>query len=382
MFEHVRILGAGRTRFSSDSGRTVLDLALEAVTAACADAGVPLREIDGACTFGLNDTIRSVALLNAIGSPEVRWLCDLYGGGTVCLSTIALAALAIESGLVEYVAVFRALNGRSGRRLGGRGSIPEASGERQFTVPVGWTTYGQVIGMMARRHMEIYGTTSEQLGAVAVSARQWAILNDWAMMKTPMSLADHHASPLIADPLRLLDYCLESDAGYAFILGRGGSSVRSSREIRIEALATGGGPMPGPDDWGHFQWLEHSESCAPFLRTRLQRRGFSPGDADVVCLFDAFTFGVVIQLEGFGFCERGAGGEFAASGALAPGGARPVNTHGGLLSEGYAHGFNHLFEAVAQLRGECGGRQLRRAELAFVGAGATTSGGAVMLSRP
>jgi acetyl-CoA acetyltransferase len=381
MYKRARLLGIGRTPYYRASNRSVLDLALEATTRACEDAGVPLDRVTGACTYGLGDTISAVSLLNALGT-EVHWLTDLYGGASVSLTAIMMAASVVDAGLAEYVVVFRALNGRSGFRLGGSETRIEASADLQFSAPVGMTTYGQSDAMMARRHMALYGTTSAQFGAIAVAARKWALLNDWAVSKRPLSLDDHQTSRMIADPFRIYDFCLESDCGYAVIIGPEDGSATKGRNVKIASGIDGGGPRPGAaDNGGNVEWLEHARTYGHFIKDRLYKRaGLSAAEMDIVCLYDCFTFTVLSQLEGFGFAAVGDGGPMAESGALAPGGSRPVNTHGGLLSEGYGHGFNHLYEAVSQLRNEAGIRQQESHSTALLTAGAMTTGCALILT--
>lgn len=376
-----RILGVGRTPFYKSSGRSMLDLAIAATRDACRDAGVPLSSIDGAATFGLNDTITAISFLNALGC-EVKWYSDLQGGANIALSSLMIAAQVVNAGLAERIVVFRAINSRSGLRLGGIGTEPPTYGDAQFAVPVGWATYGQMDAICARRHMEIYGTTSEQFGAVAVAASQWASMNAWAMRKQPITLEDHQRSPMVADPFRLYDFCLESDCGFAVVIGRPGTSGDPKREVRIDGWAQGGGPRPGSDPWGRTEWHEHAHTFGKYIGERLFRDADTkPDDIGIVCLYDCFTFVVISTLEAFGFVKYGEGGALAASGALGPGGSRPVNPHGGLLSEGYGHAFNHLYEAAVQLRGEAGARQLRDNETALVTSGATTTGSALILRR-
>jgi acetyl-CoA acetyltransferase len=380
MFSRAGILGTGRTPFSRASGRSVLALALEATEGACHDAGIDSRDLDGAITYAIDDSIPALSVLNAIGCPDIHWFNDLYGGGNVSLTSLLQAAMVVEHGLADRVVVFRAINGRSESRLGGTSKPIAASGGLQYTAPVGWTTYGRFDAMMARRHMAIYGTTTEHLGGVAIAARQWAESNPNAVMRKPLTMDEYRSSPMISDPFRLLDYCQESDCAFAVVIGAAGTSATPSREIELLAGAHGGGPRPGGDNWGHIEWTEHAKTFSHFLTQRL----FDPArihrrDLDLLYLYDCFTFSVLGQLEGLGFAQPGESGALVASGATGPGGDLPVNTHGGLLSEGYGHGMNHVVEAVLQLRKEAGERQLPRADRAIVTGGATTTGCAVIL---
>ena len=380
MFSRARILGTGRTPFSKASGRSVLSLALEATEGACRDAGIDARDLDGVVTYAIDDSINSTSVLNALGCPDIRWFADFNGGGNQFLTSLLQAAMVVEHGLAERVVVFRAINGRSESRLGGSSKSIAARGGMQYTAPVGWTTYGRFDAMMARRHMEIYGTTTDHLGGVAVAAREWAVSNPNATMRKPLSLEDYYQSPMISDPFRLLDYCQEFDCAFAVVIGAAGTSATPSREIEFVSGVLGGGPRPGGDHWGYIEWAEHAKTFSHFLKQRLYGpAGLRSSDIDLLYLYDCFTFSVLGQLEGFGFAKPGESGALVASGATGPGGHVPVNTHGGLLSEGYGHGMNNFVEAVLQLRKEAGDRQLPRADRALVTGGATTTGCAIVL---
>lgn len=382
LFSSARILGIGRTPFFKSSGRSVLSLAVEATEAACLDAAIQPEELDGAITYAIDDSIPALSVLNALGSQEIFWFSDLHGGGNVSLTSLLQAAMVVEHGLADRVVVFRAINGRSESRLGGKSKPVLTDGGMQFTAPVGWTTYGRFDAMMARRHMELFGTTSDQFGAVAIAARAWAVDNPNATMRRPLTLEEYRASPMISDPFRLLDYCQESDCAFAVVVGRAGSSGDPQREVQILSGAHGGGPRPGGDNWGHIEWAEHGETFSRYLKRKLYDPAqIRPADIDVLYLYDCFTFSVIGQLEGFGFVSRGEGGPFVAEGLTGPGGTTPVNTNGGLLSEGYGHGMNNLVEAVHQLRGEAGPRQLDGVDVTLVTGGATTTGCAIILGK-
>lgn len=380
MLTSARLLGAGRTAFSRSSGRSVLSLALEATEGACADAGIDPVDLDGVVTYAIDDSIPALSVLNALGCPNIHWFTDLYGGGNVSLTSIIQAALVVEHGLAERVVVFRAINGRSESRLGGTSKPMYAEGGLQYTAPVGWTTYGRFDAMMARRHMSVYGTTTDQLGHVAMAAREWAMANPHAVMRKPMTLEDYYASPMISDPFRLFDYCQESDVAFAVVIGKAGTSATPAREIPILSGVHGGGPRPGGDNWGHIEWAEHARTFSHFLKDRLYSpAGVTVADIDLLYLYDCFTFSVLGQLEGFGFAGPGESGPLAESGALRPGGSLSLNTNGGLLSEGYGHGMNHVVEAILQLRKEAKDRQLPNADTALLTGGATTTGCALLL---
>jgi acetyl-CoA acetyltransferase len=235
--------------------------------------------------------------------------------------------------------------------------------------------------MWCRRHMVRYGTTSEQLGHVAVEFRKNAARNERAMKRQPITLADHQASRMIVDPFHLLDICLESDGACAVLV----TSAERARDLRhkpvyIMGAAYGGGPNQGDDLFDAIRWPDHTQNFTKYIADELWSSAeVSPDDVDVAEIYDCFTYTVIMGLEGLGFCPPGEGGRFVEDGGIAFESKLPVNTHGGLLSEAYIHGFNHVFEAVEQLRGTAGPRQVADAEIALTTAGAMTCGSALVL---
>jgi acetyl-CoA acetyltransferase len=374
------IAGIGHTDYSSRSGRTVLDLASEACGKAIDDAGLTAAEVDGFVSYTFNDSVPAMAVATQLGCTATRYVVDLQAGGNAANLVIQTAAMAIAAGLANNVLVYRAMNGRSGFRLGG-GREMRAEGITQFTAPFGWITYPQAMAMWCRRHMVKYGTTSEQLGHIAVTCRANAALNPRAMKREPITLEDYFASRMIVAPFRLLDICLETDGACAVLV----TSAERARDLKqrpiyILGAAYGGGPQQGDDLFDALRWPDHATNYAAYIADELWRgAGVGPQDIDVAEVYDCFTYSVLAQLEGFGFCKPGEGGPFVASGAIGRGGSLPINTHGGLLSEGYIHGLNHVVEAAQQLRGQAGPRQVAGAELALTTAGAMSCGSALVL---
>src|SRR6202046_5040314 len=211
------IAGIGWTEFSKKSGRTVRSLASEACLKAIDDAGMKVADIDGFVSFNFNDSVPAISVATEIGVPAARYANDFLSGGNAANMIVLTAAAVIEAGLAENVLCYRAMNGRSGFRLGG-GREMAAQGVTQYTAPFGWITYPQAMAMWCRRHMIEYGTTSEQLGGVAVPCRTNASLNDRAKQRDAITLDDYLASRPIVDPFRLLDICLESDGGCAVLV--------------------------------------------------------------------------------------------------------------------------------------------------------------------
>lgn len=379
------IVGVGYTDISRRSGRSTLRLAVEAATAAIADAGLTKDDVDGFITYALGDSDPAMSLPNALGVRNPSLMLDWgEGGGNLACGVVGVADAAIRAGMADTVVVYRSLNGRSGRRLGGMGQAVDSSGSREFQTPVGWTTYPQLIAMWARRHMEVFGTTSEQLGTVAIKARAHAADNERAQLRDPLTMEDYLAAPMICDPFRLNDICLESDGACAIVV----TSVERARDLRqppvgILSAAQGGTELPGRDLADVTGHRDLARNFGYGIRDRLfGRAGLTPNDVDVAEIYDCFTATVLLSLEGFGFVGPGEAGPYVTEpDSFTLGGRMPINTHGGLLSEGYLHGLNHVTEATLQLRGACGSRQVPDAETALVTAGAMATGSALLLGR-
>ena len=374
------IAGIGETAYSKDSGTTVLNLAVEACRKAAEDAGVALEDVDGIISYNFGDSVPAIAVATALGIPDVGYAVDFAGGGNAANLITLSAAAAMEAGLAKNVICFRAMNGRSGFRLGG-GREMLARGITQHTAPYGWITYPQAMAMWARRHMVKYGTGPEHLGPIAVTFRENAALNERAMQRAPMSMDDYMNSRFIVEPFRMLDICLESDGACA-VLMTDAERARdmAHRPVYLMGGAYGGGPSQGEDLFDAIRWPDHSTNYAAYIADDLWKSaGVGPKDVDVAEIYDCFTYSVIMQLEGLGFVKPGEGGPYCAGGAIARDGELPVNTHGGLLSEAYIHGFNHVLEAVRQLRGDAGARQVPDAEIALTTAGAMTCGSAMVL---
>ncbi len=352
------IVGIGATDFSRASGRSDLTLATQAALAAIHDAGLVPADIDGIVRCS-HDTVLHSDLADALGIPVITYWSEVGPGGVAPAGMIGQAVGAILSGQATTVLVFRELNGRSGARygrarvadapVGGAGSYDE------YFYPYGMLTAGQIFACMARRHMIEYGTQYEDLGHIAVACRARANANPAAQMHgRPLSLEDHATARLIADPLRLYDFCLESDAACAVVV----TSTERAEDLRqppalIRAVAQASKPDPQPGiQFPVLMRQSLTELPARYVADVLySRAGMGPEDIDVAQIYDCFTITVLMQLEDWGFCKKGEGGPFVASGALELGGQLPINTGGGHLSEGYVHGMNHILEGVRQIRG-------------------------------
>jgi len=351
------IVGIGATDFSKNSGRSELHLAVEAVLAALADAGLTPADVDGMATFTM-ETNPENAVARALGIRELTFFSRVaYGGGGAC-APVQQAAMAVATGIAEVVVVYRAFNERSGVRFG-QGPPPAktlATTEneyRSWVNPYGLLTPAQYTAMVARRYMHVYGATSEDFGRVSVVARKHAAVNPHAWFYgKPITLADHQASRWIAEPLRLLDCCQETDGGQALVV----VSTERARDLPHKpAVITAAAQAIGPDQHMMVSYyrddltrIPEVELCA---RQLWAQSGLGPADMDAAVLYDHFTPYVLNQLEEYGFCGRGEAKDFIADGNLEVGGALPTNTHGGQIGEGYLHGTNGIAEGVRLIRG-------------------------------
>jgi acetyl-CoA acetyltransferase len=384
------IVGIGQTEFSKNSGRSELQLACEAIKAACEDAGLSVRDIDGMVRYDM-DTNNEIMLVSSLGIENLRFFESIAWGGSAHGSVIGHAAMAVAVGAADVVVCFRALNERSGRRLGlardhsvtaleRQDEVWGLTGFQQFTDTFGMMAPNHRFGMFARRHMIEYGTTCEHFGHVAVTMREHANRNPNAMMYgRPMTLEDHGASRMVCDPLRLFDCCLESDGAVAVIL----TSAERAKSLRQRPVyVMGSAQASGPDPNGIVFRPDLATTEATYTARDVYRAaGVGPQDIDVAGFYDHFSPFVLFALEAYGFCKPGESGPFVAEGRIKwPDGDLPVNTHGGNLSEAYIHGLTHVLEAVRQLRGTSTS-QVEGAEVALVGSAVAQLSSAVILRR-
>lgn len=362
----VAIVGIGCTEYSKDSGVGVFDLAARSVSAAVEDAGLTLADVDGLCTFGPNDSIPPNLLAQGLGIQSLSFYVDQFFGGSVSLTMVGQATLALAAGVADCVVVYRALNGRSGTRLNGsaRGGGGRLPWDMQFKYGAGIVAPAQEIALAARAHMLAHGTTHEDLGRIAILSRTHALDNERAMMRTPMSMDDYLGSRWIAEPFRKFDCCLETDGAVAVVLVRADRAKDlPHRPVLVQGAAWGGGVNVVNN--GHTDLAV--SPAGPIAERLYAAAGLGPSDIELAELYDCFTYNVLSQLEGYGFAEPGGVPDLLRDGAFDRStGSLPLNTHGGLLSEGYLHGINHVYEAVEQIRGDAGPRQVERHDVALV----------------
>ncbi len=310
-----------------------------------------MADIDGLVRYDM-DSVDEVALTSHLGLVNLGWMSQTGYGGTGGNAVIVHAAAAIAAGLATTVVCYRSLNERSGHRYGQASTWTSDAvpGFQAFQMPWGMLTPAQMFGQFARRHMIEYGTTSEQFGHVAVALRRHGSMNPRAMMRKPITLDDHQASRMIADPLHLLDCCIESDGACAVIV----TAADHARDLRhppvwIMGAAQGSGTHAIGIVFRDDLAVPESVNTA---RDVYRSAGVGPSEIDAVMIYDHFTPFVIFSLEAYGFCEPGEGGPFVEGGRIEFDGELPVNTHGGNHSEAYIHGLPHIIEAVRQFRGE------------------------------
>ena len=374
------VAGGGMTQLSRKSGRSVLSLAREASLAACRSAGLDPSEVDGVAQFSLyNDSVPAEALGAAIGAGDLGYVMDFAQGGQSASIMVAHAAMAVHAGLASNIIVFRALNGRSGLRVGREAAT---GGGTEFRYPLGYTAYPQVTAMWARRYMIETGSTEHDLAAIAIAQRKWAAMNPRAILQSELTEEEYFASPYVAAPYRVVDCTTEVDGAAAVLV----TSLERARDLKLTpAVITGAAwETHGFDlDMGStLRYKDYSRNFTHHLADRLwTSAGLGPQDVDVAELYDCFTGVLASSMEGLGFCGRGEAGAFARAGHTAPGGKLPTNTHGGLLSEGYLHGMNTVNEAVWQIQGLGGDRQVPEVDVVAVCSGGLGSGSALVLTK-
>ena len=354
------IVGIGASPQGKLPGSSALSLAVDAFTAALADSGLSKHEVDGLLTFpgttSPEGPLNYLRLGEELGlDPRITGSMSMGGGTAGALIQTAVAA--IEAGQAATVAcVF----GDAARTGGSRFSRASGWGDTWDL----WGMYGAAANsaLVASRHMAVHGTTSEQLAEVAVACRYHASLNPRAVMRTPITIADHQASRWIVEPLHLLDCCLISDGGVCVIV----TSLDRAKDGPHPAVRIAGmGQAYTNRTLGNPDWLTMPHQKVA-LDAAYRGAGVGARDVDVAQLYDNFTISVLLWLEHGGFCGPGEGGSFVEGGRIRLGGELPVNTGGGNLSESYMEGWLHVVEGVQQIRGEADQRQVPGAEVCLV----------------
>ena len=351
----VAITGIGSTPFGVFPGEDAYSLGSAALRPAMREAGVSAADIDGLIVCRIPDYQR----FGELHGFNPQFALNLPGQGRMAAIALQLACQAIASGAASTVALVYGNDGRTaGMKYGGEGD-GYGSGGAGLWFPYGMTSPGAVHAMMIRRYEHLYGATAEALAKVAVTCRGHAVLNPGAVMKKAFTTEEYYASKFIAAPLRLFDYCLINDGGIALIVTRADRvDTATVAPVYVAGVSTAtqlaGSTFPPEDFW----YLALSRVA----RALKDQAGIAPKDADAYMIYDNFTPTVLFSMEGMGICGKGEAADFVRATDLGLTGAHPLNTSGGHLSESYMQGWGMFTEAVRQIRGECGARQLRRAD--------------------
>ncbi|MFL5281944.1 MAG: thiolase family protein [Rhodopila sp.] len=350
--DKVAVIGVGNTRYGNFPETDDYGLAAQAFRNAVNDCGIDKNRIDGL----LVSRIPYYARMGEILGLNPRWTITLPAHGRMSGMGIIEAATAITAGLCNYAVLLYANIGRS-RRVNYGGD--EAPGTWD---PWGFTSPGAAHALAFRRHMELYGTTTRQLAEVSVSIRYHASLNPDAVMRNPITIDDHESARFITAPLRLLDYCLINDGAVCLIL-TSKDRAKDFRKPPVLISGFGGQETYSPSSIANFDIDFWHPAISAAGRQAYEMAGVTHDDIDALMCYDNFSPTVLFSLEGLGFCGRGESGAFVENGALSLGNRLPVNTDGGHLSNSYMQGWALNVEAVRQLRGECGARQVPDCEV-------------------
>ena len=350
--DRVAVVGVGTTAYGSFPETDEYGLAAEAFRNAVADCGIDKQKIDGLITCRIPSYFRMGEVLGL----DARWTMTMPGHGRMSGIGIIEATLALATGQANYVVLLYANIGRSRRVFYGGDEMPG------YWDPWGFTSPGGSHALMFRRHMELYGTTTRQLAEVSIAFREHAMLNPGAVMKAPITVEDHeNARPIVA-PLRLLDYCLINDGAVCLILTtRERAADLAKPPVKISGFS--GREAYHTASIENFEmdfWHDHVSASG---REAFAMAGVTRDDVDALMCYDNFSPTVLFSLEGLGFCPRGEGGRFVENGTLKLSGSLPTNTDGGHLSNSYMQGWALNVEAVRQIRGECGARQVLGCEV-------------------
>jgi acetyl-CoA acetyltransferase len=375
------ISGAAQSDIGRRLYRSGLDLTIEASLRAIEDAGLTVADIDGISTYpGMGGPFGGCT--GAELHDALRFSLNWRDGGAETsgqLGAVHKAVLAVAAGLAKHVLCFRTVNEGSGGAMrasgGGGGAMPPAF---QYLIPYGVTSAANWISCYARRHMHDFGTTREQLGAIAINARTNAASNPQAIYTDPMTMEDYLGIRMISDPFGLYDCDVPCDGSTVVIVShRDYAPDAPNGAVHVNAMGTA---LRGRPSWDQFEDLT-TMAMRDSAASMWERTDLTPADVDTAQLYDGFTWLSMAWIEALGFCEKGAGGPFVEGGArIAPDGELPLNTNGGQLSSGRLHGFGFLHEGIMQLRGTAN-VPVADCEVAVVGAGGGPESGCLLLTK-
>ena len=365
------VCGVGHSPYGRRLNRSPIDLAGEAIRNALDDAGFGRDDLDGLIvSFGSPIGADADTLAYTLGL-KLRLYNQTWAHGRFTASCLQWAAMAVNAGLANAVACLAAVSFSGFRKpmMGGAGDTEgarEAGGGHGEDPVFGMTSPGAGAALVARKYFARFGATSRQLAAVAVAFRQHAALNPAAIMREPITVDDHQNSRFVCEPLHLLDYCLIND-GAACVIVTTSERARDLKKPPVYLSGLQGLPAGREEFIWTYPGFGVSQQTGfddkPGLQPVYQMAGVTPKDIDALFTYDAFSILVWTALERFGFCGQGEAAAFTQDGRIELGGALPMNTNGGLLSEAHIMGWNHQVEIVRQLRGECGKRQVADAQV-------------------
>src|SRR5688500_14525285 len=346
------IAGVGETTYTRGSGKTTRALGTWAVRNAILDAGLKASDVDGMLSYQSGDSTFAPFIAGDLGI-RLNFYMDVFGGGSSTEALVGIAMGVIEAGMCKTVVIFRAMNGYSQVRIGGTGarSAVPVTGDMLHSRAYGWQSAGQMFSFTFMRHMYDYGTTPAQVAAVRATHSAHASNNPKACYKERVTVEDVLASRIICKPLHLLDCCVETDNATAIVV-TSADRARDARHPRVLIRAVAGRVCKPRSDM-HYQTGPISTVAGKYAREILwPNAGIGPQDVDVTGSYDAFTFTTMLQLEDYGFCKKGEGGQYVSDGTIRLRGRRPITTSGGPLCEAYPHSLNMVLANVRKLRPE------------------------------
>jgi acetyl-CoA acetyltransferase len=362
----IAIAGLGMTKMGRIYGSSPIDFAIQAVAEAIDDCGIDKSDIDGLlisgglCTYLKMTDAVSMHLQQALGLNDLKLVSEMNSYGATAASMLQYAAMTCSTGQTEaVVCVFADAPLQENPSAGYGTAINVGTGIESLNGASGILNAATVFALATRRHMENYGTTSEQLAHIAVDTRAWAAMNPSAQKREPITIEDHQTSRLIADPLRLLDCCLISNGGIAVIV----TSANRARDLKQPPVHIIGWGQGHPGN-RHDRFIKTGANMSG--RLAMEMAGIDIHDIDIRQIYDCFTYTVLVTLEDYGYCKKGEGGEAFSGGRLGPNGDLPTNTGGGQLSGYYMWGMTPISEAIIQTRGQAGKRQVKKHDLTLV----------------
>jgi acetyl-CoA acetyltransferase len=354
------IAGIGNTRFSDGADlKSGLELGLEAIGNALEDAGLSFKDVDGIVKYNIDPSASHEMLIANMGIERLAFACETPSGGAGSCASAQLAAMAVNSGVAKAVVCYRAFTREdygAALRHNPAWLYARLTGMGSFARPYGWGLISEHFALQATRHMSEFGTTEEQLGAIVSAFAKHGAANPNALRGDSLSVEDYLDADYLNAPLRDRDCFVNPSAGACAFVVTTAERAKSLKQQPVHiAAAVTAGDSDSPPNWEMWALRQGGilGSGADKAAAELwDQTGLGPDDIDVAEIYDCYSFTVMSQLEGYGFCGRGEGGSFVESGRIEVGGQLPLNTAGGHLSEAYIHGFNHIIEGVRQVRGE------------------------------